>query len=137
MTQPRPTLTFKGLVDARRIKRMETVDSMPEDWRAVVHDYGLSIVTALRDCGVKEAKRARHIISVVVNETSPFHGGFSSQGRHKAHDEQLVLVSREPSEAMIQASMDTVSNFDVTVTKHEKHRLRLRAAINAAIGAKR
>jgi hypothetical protein len=129
-------LKYKGpppqaLVDQRRRDRMETVDGLPLEWRALVHEYGLTVVTALRCCGVTKANHCRHIVDTILNELSPIRGSFSNQGtlRRPAH---LVLVPAEPTEAMIAASMETVSGFDIVVTKREKHRARLRAAIMVA-----
>lgn len=123
------------MIDDKRAKRMERVDSLPEDWRELVHEYGYCIVDALRSVGIAKSKHGRHIVETVLNELSPTRGGFSNQGATKSRHDQLVFVSREPTEVMIRASMETISGFDVAVTKHEKHRLRLRAAI--AAGAQR
>lgn len=135
------TLTLRGkppqaVIDGRRAIRMGKVDAMPEDWRALVHEYGFTIVEALRDCGVAKARQGRHVIETVLNEMSAFRGGFSSQGERSRADNHLVLVPREPTQGMIEASMATVSTYDVKITKREKHRLRLKAAIEQAIGAR-
>lgn len=45
----------------------------------------------------------------------------------------MCVMPREPTPAMIEASMATVSNHDVDVDKYEKHRLRLRAALKAGM----
>lgn len=49
--------------------RMDRVDRMPPDIRAVVHDWGLSIVDAMLAGGVKKGKHMRHIIQRVLDET--------------------------------------------------------------------
>lgn len=67
-------------VDRRRKARMESVDNMPEDIRACVHDYGLAVVTAIRNSGVTKAKNIRHIVETVLDEFSPTRGTASSQG---------------------------------------------------------
>ena len=130
----RPPQSF---VDGRRAARMEKIDALPPDWRALVHEYGWTIVDALQGCGVKKANQGRHVIEVVLNETSAFRGGFSSQGERSRPDNHLVLIPREPTQGMIEASTATVADFDMKITKHEKHRLRLKAALDAAVGAKR
>lgn len=121
-------------VDRRRAARMDVVDDLPEDWRQLVHDYGLSVTIAIRDSGVAKVKNARHIIETVLNELSPTRGPSSSQGRRR--DKGLVLIPKEPTESMIAASIETIAGGGIAITKHEKHRLRLRAAIAVAIGAK-
>jgi len=125
------------MVDAKRARRMETVDAMTAEWRVLVHGYGFTIIDALLCCGVTKAKHARHIIETILNEMSATRGGFSSQGARSLEANQMVLISKEPTEAMIEASMATVSSYDMTVTKREKHRLRLKAAIDAATRRRR
>ena len=120
------------VVDQRRLAHMQTIDNLPEDWRALVHEHGFNVVMAMLDCGVKKAKHARHIINTVLDELSPVRGSFSSQGTRTRAENTLALIPREPTEAMINASMATVASFEVSVTKYEKHRLRLRAALRAA-----
>ena len=67
-------------VQARRAKRMARVDSYPPEIRELIHDYGLSVVQAFLDCGVREQRHIRHLVEVVLNEFSPTRGSFSSQG---------------------------------------------------------
>lgn len=50
---------------ARRAKRMARIDAMPPDIRACVHDFGLTIVQAMLEAGVKKAKHIRHIVRTV------------------------------------------------------------------------
>lgn len=78
-------MTVKGernpeWVNTRRAARMDAVDSLPPEMRALVHEYGLSVVTALMDCGVKKPKRMRHVVETILNELSPTRGAYSSQG---------------------------------------------------------
>lgn len=129
--RPRPP---QAIVDAKRAARMDRLDGLPQDWRALVHEYGLSVVDALRQCGVAKAAHARHIVETVLNEMSPLRGSFSSQGERGTMENHMVLVPCEPTDRMIDASMATVSNFNVAVSKREKHRLRLVAALAAASG---
>jgi len=111
---------------------MQTIDSLPEDWRALVHEYGFAVVMAMIGCGVKKPRHARHIINTVLDELSPLRGSFSNQGTKTRAENRLALIPCEPTEAMILASMATVASFEVHVTKREKHKLRLRAALRAA-----
>lgn len=50
---------------AKRVARMERIDAMPADIRACVHEYGLSIVQAMLDAGVKKGKHMHHIVKMV------------------------------------------------------------------------
>ena len=49
----------------RRKRRMERIDRMPSEIRACVHEYGLSVVDAMLDAGVKKAKHIHHIVATV------------------------------------------------------------------------
>lgn len=53
--------------DARRraIKRMSFVDALSFEMRALVHEHGLTVVTAFLDCGVRDPRRIRHLINTV------------------------------------------------------------------------
>jgi hypothetical protein len=44
----------------------------------------------------------------------------------------MVIVPIDPTRAMIDASLSEVSGFNVRVTKEEKHRRRLKAALETA-----
>lgn len=124
--------SLQEIADRRRAARMQSVDGMPEDWRALVHAYGFNVVHAMQTCGVKKAAHCRHLIETVLDELSPIRGSKSSQGTRCRSEQLLVLTPIEPTDAMIDASMATVSGFDVHCSKREKHRLRLRAALQAA-----
>lgn len=67
-------------IDAKRAARMEGVDRMPQELRALVHEYGLNVVTALLQCGVSKPNRIRHIVETVLDEFSPTRGSCSAQG---------------------------------------------------------
>ncbi|WP_191085661.1 hypothetical protein [Roseococcus microcysteis] len=44
---------------------MARIDAMPADIRACVHEYGLTVVQAMMEGGVKKAKHMHHIVRVV------------------------------------------------------------------------
>lgn len=67
------------LFNDRVVKRMNRIDKLPQPLRALVHEYGLSIVTAFIDAGMYDAKRIRHCIETVLNELSPLRKPTSSQ----------------------------------------------------------
>jgi hypothetical protein len=132
-----PHAEFVSVVALRRDNRMRRVDAMSEEWREVVHDFGLCVVDALQECGVTQARHGRHIIRTVLAELGPLNGGSSNQGVRMAGNNRQVMVPLEPTEGMVEAAMATVSTFDAKITKREKHRLRLRAALAAAAGARK
>lgn len=51
--------------DQRRKKRMAFVDAMDPAVRACVHEYGLTIVQAFLDLGVRNPKHIRHLVDTV------------------------------------------------------------------------
>lgn len=65
---------------ARRIKRLDWVDSQPAEIRKLVHDYGFNVVWSMMSIGVVKPKHIRHIVETVLNEFSPTRGSFSRQG---------------------------------------------------------
>lgn len=71
---------FKAEVQRRRAARMRNVDSMSPGLRACVHNYGLSVVTACLDLGIREPRHIRHIVEKVLDELSPTRGTSSAQG---------------------------------------------------------
>lgn len=71
---------FQSALDKRRQARMARIDRMPADVRALVHEYGLSIVIAFMDLGIVKPKHIRHCVETVLNEMSPTRSSCSSQG---------------------------------------------------------
>lgn len=63
-----------------RRSRMERIDAMPLELRALVHDYGLPIVETCTALGVTKARHIRHIVETVLDNFSPTRGCFSQQG---------------------------------------------------------
>jgi hypothetical protein len=129
------TLSLQEAARGRRVSRMDRIDALPQEWRELVHEYGYCLVDAMRCCGIKEVRHVRHLVETVLNELSPIRGSLSSQGARTTRENCLVMVPREPTKAMIEASMATVCTFDAKITKRDKHRQRLQAAIDAAVGA--
>lgn len=112
---------------ARAISRMEKIDKMPEGIRALVHEYGLGVVQAFLDIGVTKPKQIAHLIGTVQRGSNEV----GDRTRSPKQTSYYVYVPVEPTDRMIAASMETCSNLDMKVTKREKHRLRLVAAIKA------
>lgn len=52
----------------RRARRMDYVDALQPEQRAIVHEYGLTVFKALEEVGVRKAKHKRHIIDTVLRE---------------------------------------------------------------------
>lgn len=87
---------------------------------------------AFLDHGVNKASAIRHLIMSARKGSLDVGTSEGSLGWHQ-QNRAMCMVPMEPTEVMIAASMDTVSGFDISCTKHEKHKLRLRAAIRAGM----
>jgi hypothetical protein len=121
---------------------------MPADLRACVHEYGFAIVTACLKHKVSKPAAIRELVREIwtgARQPKQTGGaestldwlliqndaGISAKTLLRVlADASLVVVPANPNAAMIDASMQTVSGFNMKVTKREKHRLRLQAAIN-------
>ncbi len=137
---------FNAAIVERAQKRMDRVDAFPVDVRAVIYENGLEIVQEFWNHGVRKAKSIQHLIDTVRGTDLP-----NGQARFKINKGpntarnpaewksgdmvglHLVVVSVEPTKKMIDASLAEVSGFTERMTKSEKHRRRLRAALHAAI----
>ena len=133
----------------KRFDALDVVDRMPGQLRACVHEYGLPVVSVLMKHGVKDPRHIREVAKefwLGARQTGQKTGAMGSldvilsQGPVSSAmlnrflaDNNLVIVSVNPSRAMIDASMEAVSGFNVRVTKEEKHVRRLRAALYAAM----
>lgn len=73
-------------IDDKRRARMDRIDALPPEVRQVVHEYGVTVVNALMQCGVSKPKHMRHIISVVISELSPLVGSWAAQGPRGPYD---------------------------------------------------
>ncbi|PCI04625.1 MAG: hypothetical protein COB78_10050 [Hyphomicrobiales bacterium] len=71
---------FAEMVTIKRKKRMEKVDQFDPKTRALIHEYGLSVVQSFVDVGIKNPKHIKHLVETVLNEFSPTRGSFSIQG---------------------------------------------------------
>lgn len=78
---------FQRAVDERRSKRMAAVDALSPDLRALVHEYGLSLVHQFLNHGITKPKAIRHLVEYVLDEFSPTRGSFSVQGIRTIHED--------------------------------------------------
>lgn len=135
--------------DLRVIRSYEALEALPEHLRPLVHEYGLPIVQACLMAGVTRP----NIIHQLVREI--WEGARASrQNRQRSgvldwllvqagaeitspelaralKMNNLQIVPAVPTARMINASLAEVSGFNQRVTKTEKHRLRLAAALKA------
>lgn len=131
------------------------IDEMPPALRQCVHEFGYAIVYSCLANGVKDpakirqlvheiwhgarqpmqkdgrgmgAKAASHIDWILINAGAQISAMTLVRVLRQAG---LVIVPMEPNKAMLEASVATVSGGGERMTKTEKHRRRLRAAIEA------
>jgi hypothetical protein len=64
----------------RVVNRMEAIDRLIPEQRALVHEYGWTIVDSFLRCGVRKPERIRYLVETVLNERSPLREAFSIQG---------------------------------------------------------
>jgi len=72
---------------------MKAIDSLPPDIRALVHEYGYTIVKTCLDLKITKAKHIRHLVETVLNEFSPTRGAYSIQGRRGRHDDEKLRIT--------------------------------------------
>ena len=136
----------------------EAVDRLPANVRELVHDYGFNVVTQFLNAGIKSPATIRLLIRTVhAGAREPGNqrpvGGRRNGKSVLAHidtwlvqkgatftAQMLVRLIRDggftvlpcsPSKDMIEASMETVSGYDIRCTRQEKHQRRLCAALVA------
>lgn len=143
----------------RAMKANAVVDAMPSDLRKVVHEFGYAAVQACLLAGVTQPAKIRHLILEIWAGARAPNQQRTGSGTNRAinhldwllvqqacpvgastllsilADHHHVLVPKHATGAMIDASLATVANHNLRVTKREKHQLRLDAAIKAHIDA--
>lgn len=130
---------------------MLVIDKMPAELRGCVHEFGFGIVAACLNAGVSDPRAIRVLVKEIwqgARECGQRQGAVGTidwlliQNEAKISaatlfrifaENNIAIIKAEPSRAMLDASMATVSKFDLRITKEEKHRRRLRAAIRASM----
>jgi hypothetical protein len=144
------TIQHGDLGTANRLDRsLAMTDALSPELRACVHEFGLPIVRACIDAGVKTPNKIRHLVHEIWEgarcsrqHRSPadkldwllIQAGAqisSAQLAEVFKREHLLIIPSMPTAPMIEASLAEVSNHGLICTKREKHRLRLVAALRA------
>lgn len=139
-------------VSEKTVKSFARIDQLDPGLRECVHEYGEAIVNACLLAGVREPRRIRQLVREIwegarqlTQRRPPKLGSLDwvlMQAGAQISAKTLVRILRDnshyivpldPTSQMVEASKNTVSNFDMRLTKTEKHRLRLRAAIAAGV----
>jgi hypothetical protein len=141
------------ILSEKTLAKLDTVDRMLPEWRELVHEYGYEIVHLARDFRLSPGATRQFIQTVLLGSRSmvngrgsarrglrgvrrqldavltligaPFHAEFLIR---QLSDAGFVLVHKEPNEGMVDASIAETGKLGL-VSKREKHRARLRAAI--------
>jgi hypothetical protein len=145
----------------RTLRALEVTDAMPAELRACVHELGWAIVREFLGCGIKDPQRIRRLTHAAWAGARSV-GDRTGRKGHKGHRSPILdrldwfliqnaspigaetlvrllwlsntaIFPVSPSEAMIEASMDAVSPADGLMSKHEKHKRRLLAALRAQV----
>lgn len=142
---------------ARSLRALEDTDNLSPELRQCVHEYGYAIVRAMMSAGIKNPATIRVLVKEIwMGARQPAQRNRLGRSSHSPvletldwiliqagaqigakvllrvlWDNSMVIVPLEPSTTMIQASAATLATFSERVTKTEKHRRRLRAAIEA------
>ena len=139
-----------GEMTRKRIHSFDEVENMSPAMQQCVHEYGYAIVKACTSAGVTNPSRIHLLVKeiwdgarqptqkrkkgntldwLLVQCGSPINGDTL---RRVLHNGGLLIVAREPTKRMVDASLREVSDFSVRCTKTEKHRRRLSAALRIA-----
>lgn len=140
-------------ISAKRAKALDDADRLPRELRQCVHEYGLPIVVVCIKHGVKTAPAIHELVREIwtgARETSSqprapsstLDWYFSQAGigintatlLRLLDNQSLCVVPKMATRGMIEASMGTVADFNLKITKKEKHKRRLDAALE--VGAK-
>lgn len=141
---------------------MDIVDAMPREMRALVHDYGLAPVIACVQAGVTKPRQIRNIIATVRNSGRGAMQAMPKEARARGasllsgldpwliqqragcsgrqvvrmiRDQGYVVVPASPTDGMVHASVAALQNVLRRVDVHEKHKMRLQAALTAGHSA--
>jgi hypothetical protein len=138
-----------SMLGARRLKALDDADGLPPDIRECVHEFGMPIVTVCLKHGVRDPRHIRELVREIwegarhIGQRRPPMGALDwllIQAGAQISAATLVRMLRDnnycvtpidPTREMLNASMREVSGYTERITKEEKHRRRLRAAIQA------
>jgi len=139
------------MAGANMFKSMDTFDGLSAPLREVARDFGLPIVLACARHGITNPRHIAELVkeiwlgarqggqrsdAVQSMDWLLLQSGASTTGRQLIRflaENNVAVVKAEPTRAMIDASLNAVSGFNVRCTKDEKHIRRLRAALRAGM----
>lgn len=149
----RPSDEIGTGVSKRSIREFDEMGRLSPGLRECVHEFGFAIVNSCRQVGINEPRHIRMLVREIwdgarqpmqrngavgmVNRldwllVQGSAGVSASQLLRYLFDHGFIVVPREPTPPMVDASMDAVNHMGV-VSKRQKHHNRLRAAHKAAV----
>jgi hypothetical protein len=141
-----------GEVTRKRINSFVEMEAMSPAMRECVHEYGFAIVKACHVAGIKSPAALHQLVREIwEGARQPRQkrqtGGTldwlllnagaeisAAELERVLLNNNLAIVPINPTRAMLDASLQEVSGYNVRCTKEEKHRRRISAAIRAAVG---
>lgn len=133
----------------KRQESCERVDRYPAEIRQLIHEFGQPIVEACLQAKITKPAMIPQLVTEIwagARQTSQRGGAegtldwvlmqagatiSAARLERVLNDYCLRIVPIDPTAEMIAASMAEVGNFNQRVTKSQKHRLRLTAAVRA------
>lgn len=141
---------------ARAVRALDETDNMSPAMRECVHEFGYAIVKSCMTAGITKPEIVRQLVKEIWHgarqpaqqnrigrQHSPvvdsldwvlIQAGAQITAKTLLRilwQNSMVILPREPGTVMIEASVGEVNDFTQRITKSEKHRRRLRAAIQA------
>lgn len=139
-------------ISKKRLRALTETDQMPRPLRECVNEFGYAIVSCCLISGITSPSVIRKIVPEIwagAREQSQRHGAIGTLDwllvqagagisaatlRRLLAQNNMLIVSAEPTAAMTTASMSTVAGGVYgKISKQEKHRLRLQAALRAEL----
>lgn len=144
---------MSDVLSAKALNSLDRLETLPRGLRECVHEFGFPIVDVCLSYGISKPSSIRNLVREIwagarqerqrgaVRDTLDWiilqNGGVPSARvlYRLLNDNNIALVPMEPTRAMLNASMEEVSGFNVRCSREEKHRRRLRAANRAEMNA--
>ena len=146
-------------ISNRARRALEVTDEMPPGLRQCVHEFGYAIVNACLTMGVKEPRHIRALVREIwdgARQPAQRQRGIGDANTHQCAmlakldwlllqsgsaisaatlirvlwNSGYVVIPNDPSDLMAEASMAEVTGHTEVMTKRQKHKRRLKAAIH-------
>lgn len=138
-------------ISRKRVRALNETDNMSKQLRDCVSEFGYPIVNCCLLSGISNPSVIRKIVPEIwagARGQSQRNGAIGTLDwllvqagacisaatlRRVLAQNNMLIVSAEPTAIMISASMETVSSYSERISKKDKHRRRLTAALRAEL----